>query len=71
MNNSDATTELTELARQAAWGLMKGGDLDTSGDGRTTLLLRLDILDAATRAGIVIDRAAHGIGLIYTRNELT
>lgn len=71
MSNSEATAELTELARQAAWGLVKGGDLDASGDGRTTLLLRLDILDAAARAGIVIDPAEHGIGLIYTRDELT
>lgn len=71
MSNTDAVAELTELALQAAWGLTKGGDLDSLDSGKKTLLLRLDILDAASRAGIVVDLAQHGIGTIYTREELT
>ncbi|WP_285185302.1 hypothetical protein [Rhodococcus sp. MEB041] len=71
MSNTDAVTELSELARRAAWGLMKGGDLDAMDSGKNTLLLRLDILEAAARAGIVVDLDEHGIGTIYTREELT
>ncbi|MEZ0355447.1 hypothetical protein [Mycobacterium sp. SA01] len=69
-SNSTAEAELAELARQAAWGLMKGGDLDTWDEGKHALSLRLDILDAAKRAGIHINRAAAGIGEIYTRAEV-
>lgn len=65
-----AAQELAELARGAAWGLAKGGDLDSSTDGKAALLERLDILDAAKRAGIHIDLADHGIGRIYTRTEV-
>ncbi|MBY4383749.1 MULTISPECIES: hypothetical protein [unclassified Rhodococcus (in: high G+C Gram-positive bacteria)] len=70
MSNTDAATELAELARAATWGLMKGGDLDTFEDGRAALLLRWDIIDAAARVGIIIDREGAGIGEIYTRTEL-
>ena len=35
------------------------------------LLLRLGILEAAARAGIGIDLKNEGIGVIYTRDELT
>lgn len=67
-----ATEALTELARTAAWGLVKGGDLDNrSHDGDAALLVRLDILDAAAAAGIHINTDEHGIGEIYTRAELT
>ncbi|MFI8976514.1 hypothetical protein ACIGO9_26760 [Nocardia asteroides] len=71
MTNSDAAAaELAELARQAAWGLMKGGHLDMAEDGRVALAVRLSILEAAERAGIRVDRAEHGIGDIYTREEI-
>lgn len=70
MSSTDAATALTELARAATWGLMKGGDLDTLEDGKAALLLRWDIIDAAARAGIIIDRESAGIGEIYTRTEL-
>lgn len=70
MNDSTAHTELSELARKAAWGLVKGGDLDALSDGRPALRDRLDVLDAAARAGIHIDLEAHGIGEIYTRAEI-
>ncbi|MCZ9635318.1 hypothetical protein [Rhodococcus sp. BH5] len=70
MSKPDAVTELTELARAAAWGLMKGGHLDCIEDGRGVLLLRWDILDAAARVGIDIKREQEGIGAVYTRAEL-
>ncbi|MCM3897087.1 hypothetical protein ND991_17925 [Gordonia sputi] len=73
MGDTDATQELTELARRAAWGLAKGGDLDALGPGnsnREVLLERWDVLDAARRAGIEIDLDAHGIGEIYSREYL-
>lgn len=35
------------------------------------VLLRLDILEAAARAGISIDLKSEGIGVIYMRDELT
>ena len=54
----------------AAWGLAKGGDLDARHAGKAALAQRLDILDAAERAGIVINLAEHGIGRIYTRAEV-
>lgn len=69
-SQSTAEAELAELARVAAWGLMKGGDLDVWGDGKTALSLRLDILEAAERAGIRIDLDGEGIGRIYTRAEV-
>lgn len=63
--------EFAELARAAAWGLVKGGHLDSLDEvGSATLLLRHDILDAAARAGIHIDTEAEGIGAIYGRDEL-
>lgn len=66
-----ATEALTELARSAAWGLVKGGDLDSLREvGDAALRIRLDILDAAASAGIHIDLDDHGIGEIYTREEL-
>jgi hypothetical protein len=68
--DSTAEAELTELARQAAWGLMKGGDLDMAYVGKAALNERLAILEAAERAGIVIDLDAEGIGTIYTRAEV-
>lgn len=70
---TDATpeTELRELARTAAWGLVKGGDLDDAASaGKGVLALRLDILDAARRAGITIDLDGDGISPIYTRTDL-
>ena len=70
MNNNTSTEELTELARGAAWGLAKGGDLDALHAGKAALNQRLDILEAAERAGIVINLAEHGIGRIYTRAEV-
>ncbi|MDJ0005539.1 hypothetical protein QM616_22705 [Rhodococcus fascians] len=71
MNETNAVAELTELARKATWGLMKGGDLDCFEDGKAALLLRWDILDAAARVGIeAVDRVQHGIGEIYTRAEI-
>lgn len=69
-SKSTADAELAELARGAAWGLMKGGHLDTWEDGKTALSLRLDILEAAERAGIRIDLDGEGIGTIYTRAEV-
>ncbi|WP_179475341.1 hypothetical protein [Mycolicibacterium vinylchloridicum] len=69
-SKSTAVAELTELARQAAHGLMKGGHLDMWEDGKAALRQRLDILEAAERAGIPIDPAAEGIGRIYTRAEV-
>jgi hypothetical protein len=39
-------------------------------DGKAALLERLDILEAAERAGIYIDLKEHGIGAIYTRAEI-
>jgi len=62
MNKPDAVTELTELARAAACGLMKGGHLDCLEDGRGVLLLRWDVLDAAARAGIDLNRKQEGSG---------
>ncbi|MCV7375700.1 hypothetical protein H5P33_23540 [Mycolicibacterium arabiense] len=70
MSNSTAEAELAELARGAAWGLAKGGDLDSWEDGKAALDLRLDIIEAAERAGIRIDLAKVGIGTIYTRAEV-
>lgn len=70
MSDTTSTEELTELARGAAWGLAKGGDLDARHAGKAALTQRLDILDAAERAGIVINLAEHGIGRIYTRAEV-
>ncbi|NKS85636.1 hypothetical protein GS894_23860 [Rhodococcus hoagii] len=71
MSDSDATRELTELARRAAWGLVMGGDLDSlREDGRAALLERWNILDAAERAGITVDLKAEGIGEIYSREFL-
>ena len=67
---STSTEELTELARGAAWGLAKGGDLDARHAGKAALAQRLDILAAAERAGIVINLAEHGIGRIYIRAEV-
>lgn len=49
---------------------MKGGHLDMWEDGKAALSQRLDTLEAAERAGIHIDRAAEGIGQIYTRAEV-
>ncbi|ARE38127.1 hypothetical protein A0W34_32155 (plasmid) [Rhodococcus sp. BH4] len=71
MSDAEATVQLSELARQAAWGLVKGGHLDALEDGKATLLLRLDILEAAASAGITIGLEHEGIGVIYTRDELT
>lgn len=70
MSDNTSAEELTELARCAAWGLAKGGDLDARHAGKAALAQRLDILDAAERAGIVINLAEHGIGRIYTRAEV-
>lgn len=70
MSDNTSTEELTELARGAAWGLAKGGDLDALHAGKAALTQRLDILDAAERAGIVINLAQQGIGRIYTREEV-
>ena len=70
MGDTKSTEELTELARGAAWGLAKGGDLDARHAGKAALAQRLDILEAAERAGIVINLADHGIGRIYTRAEV-
>lgn len=71
MSDTTATEALRELARTAAWGLAKGGDLDSlAADGTAALLERLDILDAAAAAGIHIDLDEHGIGEIYSRAEL-
>jgi hypothetical protein len=70
MSNSTPAAELAELARDAAWGLAKGGDLDSLDDGKAALVGRLDILEAAERAGIHIDLDGHGIGTIYTRAEI-
>lgn len=70
MTNTDPAEELTELARQAAWGLLKGGDLDAREDGKDMMLARIGILEAAERAGIRVDREAHGMGDIYTREEI-
>lgn len=70
LSDTTCTEELTELARGAAWGLAKGGDLDALHAGTAALAQRLDILEAAERAGIVINLAEHGIGKIYTRAEV-
>lgn len=70
MSEKTCTEELTELARGAAWGLAKGGDLDARHARKAALAQRLDILEAAERAGIVINLAEHGIGRIYTRAEV-
>jgi hypothetical protein len=70
MSNSTPAAELAELARAAAWGLAKGGHLDSLEDGRAVLVERLNILDAAERAGIYIDLKEHGIGAVYTRAEI-
>lgn len=69
-DTDDAVEELTELARAATWGLMKGGDVDSFEDGREVRLLRWDIIDAAARLGITIDREQAGIGEVYTRAEI-
>jgi hypothetical protein len=60
--DSTPAAELTELARTAAWGLAKGGHLDSLEDGKAALVERLNILEAAERAGIYIDLEEHGIG---------
>lgn len=70
MSANTSTEELAELARGAAWGLAKGGDLDSLEEGKAALSQRLDILDAAERAGLVINLDEHGIGEIYTRAEI-
>jgi hypothetical protein len=70
MSNSTPAEELDELARAAAWGLAKGGHLDSLEDGKAALVERLNILEAAERAGIYIDLQEHGIGTIYTRTEV-
>ncbi len=70
MSNSTPAAELAELARAAAWGLAKGGHLDAREDGKAALVERLNILEAAERAGIYIDLKDHGIGTIYTRAEI-
>jgi predicted nucleic acid-binding protein len=70
MSNSTPAAGLAERARGAAWGLAKGGHLDTVADGKGVLLGRLGILEAAERAGIHIDLDEHGIGAIYTRAEI-
>jgi hypothetical protein len=70
MSNSTPAAELAELARAAAWGLAKGGHLDSLEDGKAALVERLNILEAAERAGIYIDLKEHGIGAIYTRAEI-
>lgn len=57
-------------ARAAAWGLAKGGDLDSRGDGKAALVEGVRILEAAERAGIYIDLESEGIGAIYTRAEI-
>lgn len=69
-SKSTVETELAELARRAAWGLMKGGHLDMWEDGEKVLSLRLDILEAAERAGIRVDLIGEGIGKIYTRTDV-
>lgn len=71
MSKISATEALTELARAAAWGLVKGGDLDSrQQDGDAALIERHNILDAAASAGIRIDYDGDGIGEIYSRSEL-
>ena len=70
MSSSTRAAELAELARAAAWGLAKGGHLDSREDGKGALVERLNILEAAERAGIYIDLDEHGIGTIYTRAEI-
>lgn len=70
MSDNSCTEELTELARVSAWGLAKGGDLDARHAGKVALAQRLDILEAAERAGIFINLTEHGIGRIYTRAEV-
>jgi hypothetical protein len=55
MSNSTPAAELAELARAAAWGLAKGGHLDSLEDGKGALVERLNVLEAAERAGIHID----------------
>lgn len=66
-----AAEALAQLAWGAAWGLVKGGDLDSRAEvGDAALLIRLDILDAAASAGIHIDLDENGIGEIYTREDL-
>lgn len=70
MVNNTSTADLAELARGAAWGLAKGGDLDALDAGKAVLTERLNILEAAGRAGIVINLGEHGIGEIYTRAEI-
>lgn len=66
-----AAEALANLAWGAAWGLVKGGDLDSRGEvGDAALRIRLDILDAAASAGIHIDLEENGIGEIYTREDL-
>lgn len=71
MSETTAAEALTELARVASWGLVKGGDLDSRArDGDAALIERLNILDAAAGAGIQINRDEHGIGAIYSRRDL-
>jgi len=66
-----AAEALAQLAWGAAWGLVKGGDLDSRAEvGDAALRIRLDILDAAASAGIHIDLDENGIGEIYTREDL-
>lgn len=68
--SSSADEELAELARGAAWGLVKGSHIDSSEEGKAALSLRLDILEAAKRAGLRTDFSDEGIGTIYTRAEV-
>lgn len=66
-----ATEALTELARAAPWGLVKGGDLDSrSDDGDAALRVRLDILEAAAAGGIQFDTDENRICESYTGAEL-
>jgi hypothetical protein len=69
MTNSTPAAELGELARAAAWGLAKGGHLDSLEDGKGALVERLNILEAAERAGIYIDLDEPGTDAIYTGGD--
>jgi hypothetical protein len=70
MSNSTPAAELAELARAAAWGLAKGGDLDSVAAVKAALVERLNIIEAAESPGIYIDLKEHVIGEIYTRAEI-
>ncbi|MFA5710192.1 hypothetical protein, partial [Mycolicibacterium sp.] len=74
-SSGEALEDLARLARLATWALMKGGDLDSlSGVSplhRATIgSFYWDVIDAASRCGIFIDRQNEGIGNIYTKEEL-